>query len=552
MNIRNRIFSLSGSGIPDRLLLLMAFLANIVLSLYVFSGLSDAQVNVYFNSDTLYLPSLFRDLFVDRSGFAGWHLNAAPNFFPDMFFFFLLSAFIPDFILAAFIYSILQYTVVLYLFYRIYRILHPGISHYPLSLSLFMMLLFPLTTLLYPNDFIYTFYLYSISYHMGSFVMALLSLLILLSCFKTPSRSRLVILSLVVLASTISDRLYLVQFPIPLLAGLLLWKNRDFMKKYLWPVLITGISVALGLLLFSLIKNNSSLHIISTYSKMFNFTNIAHSFRTFTGQHLGYIVSFDTRGIINMISFSVIVVFLFHSIRFVFGHFIAGGVPGAKLTGRFFDLFFTAFALVVLFAPVINGGYQGTAMLRYNVYALYFSVFALSRLFAIYGPGLRLQTTLAGLNLAIALVVIILMVWYPLNHSMVKGFGNFRDYYPGIVSCTDRFARETGARYGVAEYWNAKRITMFSREGVRVYTVFHDMAIWHHVMNENWYYRGGKGFHGDPDFRFVVMERMDTVAVDTLLGKPVFVYPCGRPDTQIFLFPSFEFNRKTRKPFYPG
>ncbi|MBN1988939.1 MAG: hypothetical protein JW783_06080 [Bacteroidales bacterium] len=44
---------------------ILSLLLIVLFSLLVFSVLTPQQVSVYINSDTLYLPSIFRDIFVD-------------------------------------------------------------------------------------------------------------------------------------------------------------------------------------------------------------------------------------------------------------------------------------------------------------------------------------------------------------------------------------------------------------------------------------------------------------------------------------------------------
>ncbi|MDY0253230.1 MAG: hypothetical protein RBR30_02345 [Tenuifilaceae bacterium] len=43
----------------------------VVFSVLAFASLTPQQVSVYFNSDTFYLASIFRDVFVDGSGLEG-------------------------------------------------------------------------------------------------------------------------------------------------------------------------------------------------------------------------------------------------------------------------------------------------------------------------------------------------------------------------------------------------------------------------------------------------------------------------------------------------
>ncbi len=160
----------------DLVIYLFSVLVNIGFVVFVFSGLTENQLNTYFNSDTLYLQSIYKDIFLDKSGISGWHLNAAPNFFPDMIFFFIFHKIFGDFILASLVYSIAQYLIILLLIYHLFRFVFRVISLNYLSAANFLMLLFFMVTIK-NGDFVFTFYLLSISYHLGAFINTLICLL---------------------------------------------------------------------------------------------------------------------------------------------------------------------------------------------------------------------------------------------------------------------------------------------------------------------------------------------------------------------------------------
>ena len=74
-----------GVRVPERVL-------HLLLILLIFVGLlaSSSHLLCGLNSDSLYLVTFYRDLFVDHYSILGWNLTPAPYFFPDMMLFSLM------------------------------------------------------------------------------------------------------------------------------------------------------------------------------------------------------------------------------------------------------------------------------------------------------------------------------------------------------------------------------------------------------------------------------------------------------------------------------
>ena len=74
------------------------------------------------------------------------------------------------------------------------------------------------------------------------------------------------------------------------------------------------------------------------------------------------------------------------------------------------------------------------------------------------------------------------------------------------------------------------------------------MAIWYQVMNRNWYYKGGKGRYAEPEFRFVLTNKLHPEAISQYLGDPLQSYDYLNY-LNIQTFPAFCFDKQTRLPF---
>jgi hypothetical protein len=146
---------------------------SVFLIVTVFSGIIPANFSVFFNSDTLDLPYLYKDLFINRNGLRDWNFNPSPNFFPDMLAYFILMFLFNDFMVVSFVYSIVQYLVILGLFSYILKMILPENPKVFATISGILMMMF-LYDSVYSGDFLFSFLLLSNDYHNGAFVMTLL------------------------------------------------------------------------------------------------------------------------------------------------------------------------------------------------------------------------------------------------------------------------------------------------------------------------------------------------------------------------------------------
>lgn len=64
---------------------------------------------------------------------------------------------------------------------------------------------------------------------------------------------------------------------------------------------------------------------------------------------------------------------------------------------------------------------------------------------------------------------------------------NFLDYYPPIVQCIDKHSEEYSLSYGLSDYWNAKKIMLFSKKGIIPVQITPAGDIYHWINNIEWY-----------------------------------------------------------------
>ncbi|MFW5793517.1 MAG: hypothetical protein ACOCWC_04470 [Bacteroidota bacterium] len=525
----------------------LSFVLNIIWVFLIFFSLDDKQLYVYFNSDTLYLPSIFKDVFIDRTGFQGWSLNAAPNFFPDMFFYFIFNGIFHDFKTAMIVFSTFQYATLLFLLNLVFKEISKNISWNYLALgNMIMILIFFVTSV--SGDFSFTFYILSISYHIGPFIMTLICLFQLIKYLKTQKNKHLYLLFVLGFLAVLSNRLFIVMFVFPSLSLVLLLSKKDLRKRILLFFVTAAAFTTLGIITFNLLKSSNYIYIAGTDWKMFNFSNIIQSFYIMASQHLRYVYLMDFRGIIVILSLISFFLMGYVGINYLHRLFIMKE-KGYNWLKAFFVFYFIAFFLIVLFMPVINGSYVGVAILRYNIHVFYFALF--NYVFLAYyfiRDNKKSGSFIFKYLVTVGMIIIIsYTLYYPLKSINRISPSTYFNYYPDYIACADKIALENNLKYGVSEYWLAKKITMFSKQDLRVYTVYPNMKIWYHVMNRNWYYKNGKGKYGNPEFRFVIPNSLNEAAIIKQLGKPLEKLDCSGT-FKMWKYPEFGFDRKTRFP----
>ncbi|MBS4059363.1 MAG: hypothetical protein KG029_03090 [Bacteroidetes bacterium] len=474
-------------------------------------------------------------------------MNAAPNFFPDMLLYFVFNAVFQDFRLAMLLFSAFQYSLLLYLLNLVLKEISKNVTWNILAVGNLMMLsVFFVTSV--TGDFSFTFYIISISYHLGPFIMAIACLLILMKYMKTGRNKYLFIMLALGFLGVFSNRLFIVMFVFPSASLVLFWKSIE-----LRPILIKSILTIItftisGIIAFKILKGLGIVNVASTDWKMFYFSNISSSFKIMFSQHLRYIYLMDFRGIIVILS----TISFFIILRIAIKYFLRVCIRQEKdfnLPKVFFSFFFVAFFLIVLFMPVINGSYVGWAILRYNVYVFYFALFSYTFIIYYYinknkhyGKRIFIYFFLVFFG-----VIDTYTIFYSTKHSIREGHSEYFNYYPEYVECADKISKEHNLQYGVAEYWLAKKISMFSKNDLRVYTVHSNAAIWYHVMNKNWYYKTGKGKYGNPEFKFVISNSLNHDSIRKHMGEPINIFDCSGT-LKVWEYPEFQFDKSTRRP----
>ena len=531
----------------DRLWLVVAVLLSAGFLILIFSRLAGTNLcSTYINSDKLYHPVIFRDIFIDGTGIRGWHLNAAPNFFPDMFFYFILMALTNNVLVSDFLFTMLQYLGFIMLVYWLYKQLFPGMAARYSTLFIYLMFLFLLIPV-FENRLGITFQLLSISYHFGATIMALLSFNILIRYLMTRRRVWMVLLVSAVILGTANDRLYLVQFVFPAVVLAVLLFDRNNRKKLLVPLTAIVLSAVAGLYLFRGLVLLNSIHIIGTGFKMFNFDNISASWHNLLNHLKGLFLAYHAERsyiLLMLLAFTCSVVYLLMRVKIIFRP-----GPEREMTPFYILVMFTVFIPVVLFMPVINGAYVGPAIIRFNFMALVMGAILLplllmtaERLFKKADPLIKAIIPLASIVFAG------LFIYRVAVTDTVRGLEGYFDYYPKRARILDELKETHDLKYGVGNYWHAKKTMMYSRNDTRLYAVRDGLFTpSYHTTNENWYHAGGRGRHSDPVFNYMTLDGFrNTEKLETVFGNRIdTIFDDG--DIIVVKLPEYRYEKVTRE-----
>ncbi|MBN1988938.1 MAG: hypothetical protein JW783_06075 [Bacteroidales bacterium] len=363
--------------------------------------------------------------------------------------------------MACLVFSLTQVVLIALLFNAALCAISKEVTFYHLALTNLLILLFPLSALV-SGDFIFTFYLYSVSYHTGAFIMALMSLLFALRELRAHSRRNLWLLAVAVFLGAFNDKLFIPSFVFPLFALLLFFLVDDKKIQARRILVVTVLSTILALAVFSIVKGLGYIKIIGTDWKMFNFSNIIPSFEVMFRQYSGYIKNGAVSGVVIILT-ALAFMLLSTYIAAVLMRVYRNRKLGVKVRLSLYEafaLFAWGFLPMVIFTPIINGSYVSPAILRFNIHAHYFGVLTLGFFLVVYVRSRRRVALLSGFCIAVSFAG--LAALYSSSKEVVS-LGGLLNYYPERVKCIDSFASETRVKYGIAAYWDAKLSTMLSK-----------------------------------------------------------------------------------------
>jgi len=513
---------------------LWSLVAGSLAILATFLKCADWELDFFFTSDTLYLPSIYRDIFFDGGRLSDWSLNAAPNFFPDMGLYFLLNWLFGDLRWAHFIFPIIQFLLIAVLFRAIVRRVTPGIGDWPPTLGVLLLTVVILTAW-WGHDFGFAFHLLVNSFHAGAFVNTLLCTWLLLRAYDSNGIWPVILLALAVATAAISDKLFWVMFVVPAsLVCLVLAIGSAARRRLLMLAITIGATAFAAHRLLMFVDEALPLRIENPYAYL-AFDRVVFSWWQFVEMLRVYLLANPLVSGTIALGLVVTVVAIIIGIRRCLRWFTTPpekrplGSERMELVVWMTALFFP----FVLLAPVVNGSFDGLDSLRYN-----FAVFALAPMVAGLLLGRRWSLLGRGLALVGLTGIGVPSLWVCLS-SGSSGYAHLSEYKPAVVNTFDELTRGMGLRRGVANYWMAKRITFFSDQNVVVLPTHPQVGMHVHVNRPAMYLDG--------TFDFVILHK------ELPKGDMIRIFHqdtgfFAKDDVEVMLTRPWRFDPATEKP----
>ncbi|MBL8019990.1 MAG: hypothetical protein JNM27_10030 [Leptospirales bacterium] len=439
----------------------------------------------YLNSDALYAPALFRDLFIEKFSTRGWTLPPAPYFFPDLLIYFCVLAFLQQ-PLAAFVAGIIQFSISLLCAAFFLKTAFPENRYAFPSVALAGSVL----QLLIIQDILPASFrgLIIPTFHHGASASAFLAYaFILRALFRYRPRSDLAFLFLLSWLTMLSDSTYAAL----LVPGSLLFLGLSDVKRSrkVWVLTAIGTGIYLGrssVRWFNSLGNAQIVTIAPEKDVLAGLTHwsVSHLSDFAEPWHLFAIY-------VGMICLILGLLFKRRPTRVVLL------LPGAAI-------------LSILLAANVFGPQVGIAKLqdRYVFFALFASVVLVafwgSRWFLIRYPGVSL--------LIVFTFVLILKAGEPREHPL----------FPN-TQCLKQLATDQHLNYGIADYWFARPYTILSNREIRLNEVDLSLGPRPWINNLDRFIDET----GAPEYSYLIVNNLPSEAIRQRLGPPGSTHTCG-------------------------
>ena len=471
------------------------------------------------NSDTLFWPALLSDTLANGGRFLDWSLPPAPYFFPDVAI--LLVAYFAGLgpHLQLLVVAVVQTMLV---FVALWLLAKRTATPHPLLSASFIVTTLCFFALSSNNRFDFAssgpFVLMLVSvFHFGIFIASLFVLDLWLMITDPGSgrkgyRFALALLAILLFLSTISDSFFITQTVIPLIAtalGQALLERRAIRHRLRISLLIVLLASVAGffgdhVLAYSTTRPSPHFGLDGSWQRA---GNIAHIFLSVTTAYPIFIIVFLSYGIV-----------VAKSIR---GFLSAAGTASKFDWLSVFSLLSVLSTIVALLGltnvPVIGARYLIPLFFWPVIVVILFLSRHVQRWFV---P--------ATVTLSVAMMTPLTVGAYELFRANKLD----ADYYPREIACIDDILKNTGARNGLAQYWDARYLQTFSKLKL-------DVAQYSTALDPMPFFTSRAYFRRSYDFAISSghVNRQWIIPVDALVrvgGQPAMVKQCGSKTVYVY------------------
>jgi hypothetical protein len=486
------------------LCLLLPLVALACMAVFYLTG-HPLRESLLANSDSLYLPTLFDDLLARHGSIRDWYLTPAPYYFPDYPLYFLAYWLGPDSYWRIAIYSLLQGL----LLFGVLHVLARRVATMPaLPCAALATVAFAALALSGEEPFVL---LFNSAYHFGAFIAALAFAAAWLHWEDARAAWALAAAGALAFATTLSDSLFALQAALPFVAACVVRMagDRQYLAGRRWSVaLVLGLAVA-GQMSYRFAVANKT-----RYSAKMDFAHLASNGRDLAAllQRLWQELPVFTVLWIACVAFGIAA-----TVRLLRGRATAG-LP-LHLCWLFALWTFSLAASVAVSLLVHNLPVAMRYFIAAACWPLVLVPLAAGHL--LQGSAKPRAAPLATGLAALAAGALVAGTAARLREHPVQSA-----WYPEETACIDRVLAAHGVRYGIAQYWDAKKIAHFSRSG---------MVLAQHAfdLSEIRWITSGTTFRPAYDFALVgpqgaIPHFIPRDRLEALNGKAMAEHQCGQ------------------------
>ncbi|MCB1173444.1 MAG: hypothetical protein KDK39_07765 [Leptospiraceae bacterium] len=505
---------------------------SLVLAWWVWVSYASAHPAAWLNADAYYFPMLYRDLFEQSYPLSGWSLATAPVFFPDLLIFFPL-ALLSNAVLAIYLYPLvwsLLWVLSLYYAWRTVQETDPGRDQRLQSLGLLFALGGVLFLLAVTVESHLTPSLYSLVHPHGSSLCLIWSAAFWWRYLHTAQWKSLAGLALIALLTIPSDRLFWPLWVAPLAALSLVLLLHPFYRRR-WQQLLT----ALGAVYLAARTGQAALDWLRGAGYLY-FGQLKIKREQLDAGYIASLVRLpaqawrDSHPIEIILAVLVISIAAWYLLRLCRSIVLQGPVfAGNGQTKKYFALLWSGSLAATIGASSMVGYvyYEGDLW-----HARYLSgLFSLSLPLLVWsGWNVRLPRLLLALfSSGLSILILIFGLDYAARQKLPWRAEHL--YLDPVARCLDDNKERWQIQDGLSDYWNAKSVTLFSKQGIRAHQITGDVNPYLWVNNFWWYY----GSSSKPRYTFILPRRLEEQALREKFGPPHAIADCA--GQAVWLYP---------------
>ncbi|MEM7181971.1 MAG: hypothetical protein AAF518_13725 [Spirochaetota bacterium] len=450
----------------------------------------------------MYIAEFYQHITGQLSQITGWRLPPAPYFFPDLLVYSSIG-FLQHYSLELTIYTYANLQILFLFAICFYLSKQLGLDK-PFS---FLCLLLS-TLLLLPNIFFSYTKLWTVSgIHGGAFLVTLFTLSLSYSILndKDYSSRKIWLLLLCNFCMGLSDRLYLAEFLVPFLVVLIIrvaigLNDKRYLKllvlSYLFPY-------ALGTFMHKRLPfHGAEFYLIRSDSIALQLQRLYRDISNLPPTVSWYF-------------FLVSLALLLLLVQSCYQYYARFRLKKQNSPDTFIT-FFSVQTFLLFFAVLYSSLYVDIETLKRYFIPTLFLPFLATLYYYTKQVNFRKWFVLALILINVSLFA------YQVQHPTKKEW----QFYPPVVRCLDRLAKNYIIRFGFSEYWISRQVRLFSKTGISLQPLNTELQPFHWINNIHPYHRHS--------YNFIHTASFSRQKLIDKFGKPDHIETCGKDRIYIY------------------